>query len=297
MALYFLRYIIIIASVALLPAEGLCNDAATKNQSEGKKASVQAKNAKPYSWVNREKAILEAHDPIPLSSDIPFLDENGQPHNFEEFYGQVLLINFWATWCAPCTQEMPAIAKLQKDFKRKNFKVLAISEDFKAVDAIKEFYTTHGITNLPIYQDPKNELAKSLNINMLPTSIVVDAEGNEIARILGSSINWENEEFRQFLTDHTDQKVHNMPPPPVQTKETVKAVPVKEVTSTAIPPDTNAKKEAEPKKLPATDVKTDNKAKDLPEKAITLHDESDTIATRKTGLADPAVRRPVNQQD
>jgi thiol-disulfide isomerase/thioredoxin len=165
MIVFFLRTLPIIASIILYPAYSLCKEPSVAPHSEAKLVNGKAKNTLNHTWVNREVGVLEEHEPILVPEDIPFMDENDQPHIFDEFYGQVLLVNFWATWCAPCTQEMPALSKLQRDFKRKNFKVLAISGDFKGVDAIREFYAAHEITNLPIYHDPKNVLSKTFGIN------------------------------------------------------------------------------------------------------------------------------------
>ncbi len=256
-------------TLGLSPIAVLGKEPTQSPQSEAKKPAGKAKNTVTHAWVNREEGVLEQHEPIPVPEDVPFYDENDQPHIFDEFYGQVLLVNFWATWCTPCTQEMPAIAKLQHDFRRKNFKVLAISGDFKGVEAIRDFYTAHEIRNLPIYHDPKNVLAKTFGVTAFPTSLIIDAEGNEIARIFGSYVDWESEEFRQFILDHTDQKTYNVP--------------------AAIPINASSAASSE------TTEKIDEKPYAIPESAVTVQGPLPPEKPKeRVDLANPEIRRPVN---
>lgn len=328
------RYVVFLLISGIIcyavPSYFLCQETLAQSQSEGKNASGKAKNALPFGWTNKEHARLEETKPR-LVPDIPFLDENDQPHIFEEFYGQVVLLNFWATWCTPCVQEMPALSKLQKDFKRKNFKVVAMSQDFKGASVVKEFYDVNGITNLNIYLDPGNTLFRAFSVVGLPTSILIDSEGNEIARIIGI-VDWENEDIRQFILKYTDQKTYNVPvkPPAAQVKAdgaiTVAApmaasdsekkassgmmIPVthtKESEGTAAPDAVNAKEEKAPKEDKKADVKTDDakeasagKVKEqanyntIPETAVTTLPGAANKPASPPDLADPMARRPIN---
>lgn len=277
----FFRYCCIIIFFVLLPTYSIAKDVTHAVQSEAKKVNGKVKNAENHSWTNREEGVLQQHSPTLASADIPFFDENGQAHNFDEFYGKVLLVNFWATWCMPCREEMPALSKLQKDFRRKNFKVLAISGDFKGVDAIKEFYQTHKIKNLPVYHDPKNTLSKSFDITGIPTSLIIDAEGYEIARIFGSFVDWESDELRQFILDQTDQKTYDVPV----------ILPETEITNT--PPGKTTPAEPTPAEAAKTEKQEEKELEiSLPEKAITT---IENITTIPGDLSAPKLRRAVNQ--
>jgi len=204
-------------------------------QSEGKSATGKEKNNGSSLLEERlleDKPIerLEKVASVPVP-ETEFYDEIGKPHTFEEFYGRPLVVNFWATWCTPCVQEMPDIAQLQKDYKRTNLKVLAISEDFKGADAVREFYKTNQLTNLGLYIDKHNALFNELQIVALPTSYIVDSKGKIVAKLMGS-IDWEDKKLHKMLDKLTDGKEY---PPEVITLKT-NAAPVDPTPVTVAPP-------------------------------------------------------------
>jgi thiol-disulfide isomerase/thioredoxin len=240
--------------------------------------------------------------------EIQFFDEVGKPHLFEEFYGKVVLLNFWATWCAPCIKEMPDLSKLQKDFKRKNFKIIAISEDFKGAEEIRAFYKTNELTNLGIYMDKKNALFKELGIVGLPTTIIIDSEGKEVARAMGY-IDWENSDLRSFIDKLTDGKTYAPEQITLQPAPTT-AAPVAPVTPTAPAAQTTAPPAASQPPAPAAatppvkaaPTKAAASRADLPPEAITtVPPGSLTVGqpstVEKISPTSPQynVRRPVNQ--
>ena len=98
-----------------------------------------------------------------------------------------VLINFWATWCAPCRKEMPQLSKLQLQMGGKDFEVLTIATGRNDPNQMALFFEEIGVQNLPLYRDPKQELARNMGVLGLPTSIIIDRNGYEIARLLGDA--------------------------------------------------------------------------------------------------------------
>tara|TARA_B100001093_G_scaffold514290_1_gene587992 strand:+ start:762 stop:1331 length:570 start_codon:yes stop_codon:yes gene_type:complete len=136
-----------------------------------------------------------------LAPRIPFHDAYGNKKVLADFEGNVLLINFWATWCAPCIREIPSIARLHTKKDGQNFKVLPISTDAKGADAPLKFLEKINQTNLPIYVDTKMMLARAMGVITLPTSILVDRHGNIIGRLVGTA-EWDSAEALALINHY-----------------------------------------------------------------------------------------------
>ena len=130
-------------------------------------------------------------------SNLTFEDHTGKKIKFANFKGKILLINFWATWCAPCIKEMPSLDRLQLKLN-KNFKVLAISEDRNGIKKVKDFFAENNINNLEQYFDVKGKLAKELELIGMPTTLVVDKKGYVIGRYQGD-MEWDDTEVIKFI--------------------------------------------------------------------------------------------------
>ena len=104
-----------------------------------------------------------------------------------DYRGKVVLVNFWATWCAPCRKEMPALSELQAELGGETFEVLTIATGRNSPEGIRKFFAEIGVDNLPRHQDPKQALASQMGIFGLPISVILDAEGREIARLRGDA--------------------------------------------------------------------------------------------------------------
>ncbi|MFV9875471.1 MAG: TlpA family protein disulfide reductase [Rickettsiales endosymbiont of Dermacentor nuttalli] len=143
---------------------------------------------------------IEEYEPRSLP-EISFFDENNKDHLLEEFDGQVVLLTFWATWCTSCLEEIQDLDMLQKDFKKKPLKVLAISEDFKGIEAVNDFYKLHEIKYLDKYIDQKSVLFSAFNVIGIPTSIIINHNNKEIARVIGA-VNWNDPELRNLLNKY-----------------------------------------------------------------------------------------------
>lgn len=120
--------------------------------------------------------------PAPL---ITFLDEDGAKLTLEKFRGRVVVLNLWATWCTPCIAEMPMLDRLQHQLEDLGVVVVALSLDRGGPEAVREFYDEHGIEHLAVYVDPTMRAQADFNTVGLPTTILIDREGNDRGRIVG----------------------------------------------------------------------------------------------------------------
>tara|TARA_B110000881_G_C18201712_1_gene329838 strand:- start:51 stop:563 length:513 start_codon:yes stop_codon:yes gene_type:complete len=127
-----------------------------------------------------------------------FKDKNQKDLDLSHYKGKLLVLNFWATWCAPCREEMPSLDSLQSDKRLTNLKVFPINIGQENLLKSEMFFEELGIQNLEIYFDSTITLAKKFSLRGLPTTILFDKEGNEFARIIGS-IDFNNEEFINWL--------------------------------------------------------------------------------------------------
>jgi thiol-disulfide isomerase/thioredoxin len=120
-----------------------------------------------------------------LLPDLRFVDEGGASRSLGEFRGRVILLNVWATWCAPCRDEMPALERLQASLGSPGFEVVALSLDRAGATAVKRFYEELGLRALRIYVDAEGEALGKLGAVGIPLTVLVDREGRELWRVLG----------------------------------------------------------------------------------------------------------------
>jgi thiol-disulfide isomerase/thioredoxin len=102
------------------------------------------------------------------------------------------LVNFWATWCAPCIRELPSLDRLQKRLKHSGVKIIALSLDRGGVEAVTEFYAENGIHNLEVYVDPTMAAQQAFDIPGLPTTVLIDREGRDRGRLIGPA-DWDGD--------------------------------------------------------------------------------------------------------
>jgi len=127
-----------------------------------------------------------------------FKDKYQKEVNLANYKGKLLLLNFWATWCAPCREEMPSLDNLQLDKGLNNLKIFPINIGQDDLLKSEIFFKELDIQNLDIYFDSKTTLAKKFALRGVPTTILFNKEGQEFARILGA-INFKNEELINWL--------------------------------------------------------------------------------------------------
>ncbi|NWG71485.1 MAG: TlpA family protein disulfide reductase [Parvularculaceae bacterium] len=132
--------------------------------------------------------------------DIPF-EIDGAPTSLGVFRGKVVLVNFWATWCPPCLEELPSLDRLQGALGGEDFQVVAIAADARGPEVARRFLDRLGIENLALYQDPRLALVSSVGgANVLPVSILYDRRGREIGRLVGEA-DWQSPEARALITN------------------------------------------------------------------------------------------------
>ncbi|MDA7553815.1 TlpA family protein disulfide reductase [Candidatus Pelagibacter sp.] len=126
------------------------------------------------------------HKDLKVYDNVIFLDKNDKKINIKEFNGNLLLLNFWATWCAPCKEEMPSLDRLQVNQNLSNLKIFAINVSQESKKKVDSFFEDLNIENFDPYFDAPTTLAKTFSLRGVPTSILIDKDGKEFARIMGS---------------------------------------------------------------------------------------------------------------
>jgi thiol-disulfide isomerase/thioredoxin len=152
----------------------------------------QAGDSLPAGRLDRS----HAGKPTPAAS---FKDPRGAAVSLSDFRGRPLLVNLWATWCAPCVKEMPTLDALAA---RENGRVqiLAISQDGEARDKVERFFADHDFSALEPYLDPKLELMPELGVDTLPTTILYDSDGKEVWRMVGIA-DWQSRSSAALIAE------------------------------------------------------------------------------------------------
>jgi len=133
-----------------------------------------------------------AKEPKPLS-ELAFNDADDKPLTLADYKGKIVLLNFWATWCGPCVKEMPSLDRLQAEMGKDKFVVLPLSLDGPSRPKVAPFYEDKKLSHLGVYFDKGRKAMQALGVSILPTSILVDAEGRELGRLEGEA-DWEKPE-------------------------------------------------------------------------------------------------------
>lgn len=142
---------------------------------------------------------LVVHNTPESVSNVAFdLADDAGKTTLGSYKGKYVLVNFWATWCAPCRKEMPQLNALQKEFGGDDFEVLTIATGRNSPQGIKKFFTEAGIDSLPRHQDPRQALAAQMGVFGLPITVLVDPEGREIARLRGDA-EWDSESAKNIV--------------------------------------------------------------------------------------------------
>ena len=130
---------------------------------------------------------LTVHSEPLEGSDVAFVGEDGSEMTLADFAGKHVVLNFWATWCAPCRKEMPHLAALQETYQGEQFEVVTIATGRNPRPAMEAFFAEIGVENLPLHTDERQALSRSLGVLGLPVTLILDPEGNEIARLQGDA--------------------------------------------------------------------------------------------------------------
>ena len=144
--------------------------------------------------------IVQYESPKPISS-VVFKDFLGNDVNLNDYIGSLVIINFWATWCTPCKEEMPSLDNLYKGNDLKNLVVFAVNMEQSNTTKTKKFFTDLNIQKLEIFFDQNLSFVKEFKLRGVPTTVLINKKGEEFARIIGS-IDFQDKKFLKWLSDY-----------------------------------------------------------------------------------------------
>jgi len=153
------------------------------------------------------KKLILHESPKAVSEEV-FYNSNNDPISLKSFSGRLTLVNFWATWCAPCLEEMPSLSNLQKIKGSEKFNVVTIATMRNSPKSVENFFNKMSIDNLTKYQDPKGKLARSLKIAGLPLTLLLNKDNKEVARFIGDA-DWSSPNALKLIEKATEIDLKN----------------------------------------------------------------------------------------
>lgn len=142
-------------------------------------------------------AFVYKSEPAPVPA-FPFFDGDKTTRTIEAFKGKVVLLNLWATWCGPCREEMPSLDRLQKEMGSDTFEVVAVSIDKNGFDKAREFMDKIDVKSLAFYADPSARAASQVKAIGMPATLLIDAQGREIGRLMGPA-EWDSPDAKRLI--------------------------------------------------------------------------------------------------
>ena len=142
-------------------------------------------------------------EPIPASEET-FMAEDGRAWTFEDLQGQVVLVNFWATWCGPCIRELPSIERLQAELGSDAFTVAIISQDRDGWPRINKFLKKLKVSGPLSFLDEDLKLSRAMQVRGLPVTAILDSSGNEVGRVAGAA-EWDTPEAFELVRFYIEQ--------------------------------------------------------------------------------------------
>ncbi|MCM2563011.1 TlpA family protein disulfide reductase [Lutimaribacter sp. EGI FJ00015] len=142
---------------------------------------------------------LQFHPAPKAVPAIAFDSESGEEAQLSDYNGKLVVVNFWATWCAPCRKEMPMLDALQDELGGDNFEVVTIATGRNAPQAMKAFFDEVGVKHLPLHRDANSALARGMGVLGLPVTLILSPEGGELARLTGDA-DWSSDSAKAILT-------------------------------------------------------------------------------------------------
>ncbi|ETX27655.1 TlpA family protein disulfide reductase [Roseivivax isoporae] len=124
---------------------------------------------------------------------------DGETASLGDYAGKWVLVNFWATWCAPCREEMPMLSDLQRDLGGADFEVVTIATGRNPKPAMRAFFDEIGVDNLPLLRDPKSGLAREMSVLGLPITVLLNPDGQEVARLQGDA-DWSSDSAKAVIS-------------------------------------------------------------------------------------------------
>jgi thiol-disulfide isomerase/thioredoxin len=137
-------------------------------------------------------------DPPRPAPEIAFADGEGKRLSLADFRGRVVLVNLWATWCEPCIREMPSLERLQTMLPAQDLAIVLVSQDRGGDRVVAPFLEKLGLAKLKSYLDPQSSVGRAFQVRGLPTSILIDRDGNELGRVEGA-LSWDGAPAQALL--------------------------------------------------------------------------------------------------
>ncbi len=131
-------------------------------------------------------------------------DSNGDARRLADFAGKVVMVNFWASWCAPCLRELPSIDRLQAKMAGDDFTVVAINIDQEGLEVAQMFAELHDLSSLALYVDPRGIVSRAMGVQGIPTTVLYDRSGRELGRLEGGA-EWDSPEAEALLQYYIDE--------------------------------------------------------------------------------------------
>lgn len=139
---------------------------------------------------------LALHDAPATIPETGLLDAEDAERSLAEYRGKWVVLNFWATWCAPCRHEMPSLDRLQAAMPE--IAVVPVATGRNSVTGIEKFFEEAEVKSLPILRDPKSDLARGMGVMGLPVTVILNPEGQEVARLIGDA-EWDSDSARAIM--------------------------------------------------------------------------------------------------
>ena len=172
-------------------AAALALGLATACQQQGEPAGNAVEEADAGKGIQRDRA----GEPAP---DVELMDADNEPATLADAKGKPMLVNIWATWCAPCVKELPTLQALAAQTGAP--RVIAVSQDIAPPGSVDAFLDKNKLADLEVWHDPKMGLSSAVGAEVLPTTILYDADGREVWRYVGD-LDWTGEEARKLLAE------------------------------------------------------------------------------------------------
>ena len=162
--------------------------------------AVNANVSNLLTFTNNHLGKIRFHsEPKPFNS-ATFDSITNEKVTISDFKGKFILLNFWALWCAPCVEEMPALNNLKALLKNESFDVIAIATGRNDKDKVNSFFETKNLTFLDQFFDPKSSFSRQFDIKVLPTTLMIDYEGREVGRVEGTLV-WDSLESQKLFRE------------------------------------------------------------------------------------------------
>jgi thiol-disulfide isomerase/thioredoxin len=164
----------------------------------GANAAVAADTASLQALRTGDMEKLNFADAPKALPDLPILDADGAAHHLSDYAGKYVVLNFWATWCAPCRKEMSTLDQLQAQMGDR-LAVVPVATMRNTVTGVQKFFAEDAVTHLPVRLDPDAALARSIGIMGLPVTLILNPQGQEVARLIGQA-DWNSDSAKAILT-------------------------------------------------------------------------------------------------